>query len=122
MRENAKAGSKLRILSLEEFDTLMDEASQLGRSFCRRCGYCLPCEDEIPIREIMASDAYIRNSPQSVFMYGGKEGLTRFQEAIERCTECGECVARCPYDLPIPDLMPQKVAFFAETWQTHFEN
>ena len=114
LRENAAAGSNLRILTLAEFDSLMDEASLLGRSFCRRCGYCLPCDEEIPIREIMMSEAYIRGNANMVFMFGGAEGLKRFKEALERCTNCGQCVERCPYDLPIPDLMPKKVTLFEE--------
>jgi predicted aldo/keto reductase-like oxidoreductase len=114
LRQNAEAGSNLRILPLDEFDSLMEEAAQLGQSFCRRCGYCLPCDEEIPIREIMMSDAYIRGNPDFVQMFGGREGLKFFQSAIERCTTCEECVERCPYDLPIPELMPKKLEFFEE--------
>ena len=114
LRENAAAGANLRILNLAEFDSLMEEASRLGRSFCRRCGYCLPCDEEIPIRDIMMSEAYIRGNANLVVMFGGAEGLKRFKEALERCTQCGQCVERCPYDLPIPELMPKKVTFFEE--------
>ena len=28
---------------------------------------------------------------------------------VEECTECGECENRCPYDLPIMELLPEKV-------------
>lgn len=120
LRENAEAGANLRILPLEALDSLMAEAAELGQTFCRRCGYCLPCEQEIPIPAIMMSDSYIRANPGAAYMFGGKEGLTAFKKAIERCTACGECVSRCPYDLPIPDLMPGKVAFFEEIWMEHF--
>ena len=121
LRENAKAGSNLGILPLEAFDSLMAEAGELGQSFCRRCGYCMPCEEEIPIREIMMSEAYIRGDSRMVFMFGGKDGLTAFKTAVEKCTSCGECVERCPYDLAIPDLMPGKVEFFEEVWNKHFD-
>ena len=121
VRENADAVSHLKILSLAELDSLMAEAAVLGKSFCRRCRYCLPCEQEIPISDIMMSDAYLRDNPEGAMSYGGKKGLIRFQEALDRCTRCGECIERCPYDLAIPDLMPGKVAFFEEIWRTHFE-
>jgi predicted aldo/keto reductase-like oxidoreductase len=114
LRQNGKAGSNLRILPLDEFDSLMAEASQLGQSFCRRCGYCLPCTEEIPIREIMMSDAYLRGNPGAVQMFGGRKGLEVFQAAVEQCTSCEECVERCPYDLPIPELLPKKLEFFEE--------
>ena len=114
LRENAAAGSNLRILPLDEFDSLMAEAAELGQSFCRRCGYCLPCAEDIPIRDIMMSDAYLRGNPGAVQMFGGKQGLDNFKAAIEECTHCEECVERCPYDLPIPDLLPKKLEYFEE--------
>lgn len=116
LQENAAAGSDLRVLPLNEFDSLMSEAAELGQSFCRRCGYCLPCTEEIPIREIMQSDAYLRGNSRAVYQFGGEEGLKNFKAAVEKCTECGECIERCPYSLPIPELMPGKVAFFEEVW------
>jgi len=112
LRANAMAGANLKVLPLAEFDSLMAEAAQLGQSFCRRCGYCLPCDQEIPIRDIMMSDAYLRGDPNTVRMFGGAEGLKKFKAAIEECTKCEECVSRCPYSLPIPDLLPEKVAYF----------
>lgn len=112
LRANATAGANLKVLPLPEFDSLMAEAAKLGQSFCRRCGYCLPCDQEIPIRDIMMSDAYLRGDPNTVRMFGGAEGLKKFKADIERCTKCEECVSRCPYNLPIPDLLPEKVAYF----------
>lgn len=115
MKQNAEAGSNLKILNLEEFDSLMAEAAALGESFCRRCGYCLPCKEDIPIREIMMSDAYLRGNPRMVAMFGGEVGQKAFAAKVDECTECGECIEKCPYALDIPNLMPGKVTFFAET-------
>ncbi len=114
LKQNAAAAENRRTLSLPEFNTLMAEAAELGQSFCRRCGYCLPCEEEIPIREIMMSDAYLRGDPRMAAMFGGENGLKFFRSKVEECTACGTCVERCPYDLPIPDLMPGKLDFFQE--------
>ncbi len=114
LKQNAAAAENRRILPLEELDTLMEAAAELGQSFCRRCGYCLPCEEEIPIREIMMSDAYLRGNSRMVAMFGGEKGLNNFKAKVDECTNCGICVERCPYDLPIPDLMPGKLKFFQE--------
>jgi len=35
-------------------------------------------------------------------------------ESIENCGECGECVEKCPYDLPIPDLLKENLALYKE--------
>ncbi len=121
LRENALAGSELRTLSMPEYNSLMASAAELGQSFCRRCGYCLPCEQNVPIPPIMMSDAYLKGDPRAAFMFGGKEGLAHFKNAVEECTQCGECAERCPYDLPIPDLLPEKVGFFEKIWKENFE-
>ena len=32
----------------------------------------------------------------------------------ECCTECGVCVERCPYDLPIPELIQENLALYRQ--------
>lgn len=49
----------------------------------------------------------------------GKELLEKgpFWPAIQRawnCTECGECVTRCPYELPISDLIRENLRWLDE--------
>ncbi|MDJ0763711.1 MAG: 4Fe-4S dicluster domain-containing protein [Myxococcota bacterium] len=33
------------------------------------------------------------------------ERLADLEKTYADCTACGECMERCPYDLPLPDLM-----------------
>jgi predicted aldo/keto reductase-like oxidoreductase len=38
-------------------------------------------------------------------------------EAVEKarnCSECEECMARCPYQLPIPDLIKERLQWVDE--------
>jgi Fe-S oxidoreductase len=35
-------------------------------------------------------------------------------EIAEKCTECGECITRCPYGLPIPDLIKENIKWVKE--------
>jgi predicted aldo/keto reductase-like oxidoreductase len=70
--------------------------------FCRRCDYCQPCTENIPIQTVLG----VRSMAKRM----GKELLEEGPSwpAIQRarnCTECGECVTRCPYELSIPDLI-----------------
>ena len=40
-----------------------------------------------------------------------------FWDAINRgrnCTECGDCMTRCPYELPIPDLIRENLRWLDE--------
>jgi len=79
---------------------------ELGTRFCRRCDYCQPCQAEIPISDVMAFPSLARRLPD-VRLYTGKFAES-FVKADE-CTDCGECEERCPYNLPIRDMMKEHV-------------
>jgi predicted aldo/keto reductase-like oxidoreductase len=78
----------------------------LGTRFCRRCDYCQPCSAEIPISDIM-SFPHLRKRLPLVRLYTGKFSAS-FEKALE-CTDCGECEERCPYNLPIRDMMKENI-------------
>ncbi len=49
----------------------------------------------------------------------GKEGLRKdmLKSAYEKarnCCECGECMTRCPYELPIPELIKANLRWVDE--------
>jgi len=79
---------------------------ELGTRFCRRCDYCQPCSAEIPISDIM-SFPNLRKRLPLVRLYTGKfaESFTKAEE----CTDCSECEERCPYNLPIRDMMQEHI-------------
>jgi len=79
---------------------------ELGPRFCRRCDYCQPCTAGIPISDVMSFSNLRRRLPD-VRLYTGK-----FAESFlkaEECTDCGECEERCPYKLPIRDMMKEHI-------------
>jgi len=78
----------------------------LGTRFCRRCDYCQPCQAGIPISDVM-SFPNLRKRLPLVRLYTGKFAES-FTKALE-CTDCGECEERCPYDLPIRDMMQEHI-------------
>lgn len=89
---------------------------KLGTRFCRACGYCLPCPQEIEIPMLMRMRAHAKRFPQERF-YGawGQEIIA----AAETCLECGDCEERCPYDLPIRELIVENVAWYQEVLARH---
>jgi predicted aldo/keto reductase-like oxidoreductase len=79
--------------------------------FCHRCDYCQPCSEEIPIQVVLGIRSVVKRMGKGALQKG------RQREALEKarnCTECGECMTRCPYDLPIPDLIKENLCWADE--------
>lgn len=84
--------------------------SELGQQFCRRCEYCQPCEQGVMITPAMGYPIVARR------MSGGKAAgfLVKAMQSVENCTECGECMKRCPYCLPIPEMLKKHLALYEQ--------
>ncbi|MDD2212546.1 MAG: aldo/keto reductase [Clostridia bacterium] len=102
VKENAAFGRDPRLLSEEEREELAILVAGLGARFCRRCEYCLPCRQGIDIPSIFLFDGYYTR-------YDLKDwAQNRYQTLAVRpdnCLECGECEERCPYNLPIREML-----------------
>jgi predicted aldo/keto reductase-like oxidoreductase len=86
----------------EENQKLREISKEFDKKFCRRCDYCLPCQEEIPIQFVLGLRSMVRR------MGTGILETPMFKNMLEKaggCTECGECAGRCPYDLQIPDMI-----------------
>lgn len=92
-----------------ELELLRQEAQAIGKDFCRRCGYCLPCAVGIDIPSI-----FILNL--SFNRYGARAGGIPRYAALpvkaSECTGCGICEARCPYEIKIRERMQEVVRNF----------
>jgi uncharacterized protein len=74
---------------------------KLGTTFCHRCDYCQPCKEGIAISSVMTYPSFAARLPEEQ-IYGFWAAL--FDQAA-KCSKCGECEERCPYHLPIRDMM-----------------
>ena len=89
-------------LTQEELEQCQAIRHELGTRFCRRCGYCAPCTVgiDIPSQFLMAN--YARR-------YGlGDWAVSRYQALAHHageCVGCGACESRCPYELPIREML-----------------
>ena len=102
----------------EEFSALSEEEQQqfikseviLSDDYCRECGYCLPCPQEMDIPAILRME-------RTCTMYGLKEWIleevARLKINTEACPDCGICEERCPYNLPVREMVKNSVKYLA---------
>ncbi len=99
--ENIAAGD-LKPPSPGELEALSKEKEAWGELFCRRCGYCMPCPSGLNIPFLLLIEGYYNR-------YELKDWAVSRLDTLEMkysdCTECGDCLEKCPYNLPIPELM-----------------
>lgn len=84
---------------------------EYDKKFCRRCDYCLPCPAEIPIQFVMGARSFLKRMGSGILQ---TPMFAQMVEKAENCTECGDCMTRCPYDLAIPDLIKENLALMKE--------
>lgn len=85
-------------------EIIENDKKELGDNFCRGCGYCMPCPEEINISLCGRMSLWIRRFPTEPNMD------ERTQEIMKKtldCVECYECVDKCPYELDIPELLKE---------------
>ena len=106
VQENYDAIENPEELSQEELEKIAAIRKDLGTNFCRRCNYCAPCTVGINIPLMFLNDSYLTR-------YGLPEWAKTKYAALEKhasdCIVCGACEHRCPYHLPIRDML-MKVA------------
>ena len=92
----------------QEMQRLKEE---LGTRFCRRCDYCQPCPEDVRISTVMNIHSFAkRMRPERIF--GGI--FTELMNNVANCTECGECEERCPYELPIREMIAEQAKWYQE--------
>ncbi|MBW2078420.1 MAG: aldo/keto reductase [Deltaproteobacteria bacterium] len=85
--------------------------SSYEKNFCHRCDYCQPCTENIAIQQILGIRSMVRRMGTRILVEGYQ---AKAIEKARNCTECGECMTRCPYELPIPDLIKENLEWVDE--------
>jgi len=98
---------------ITEMQRLRDE---LGTRFCRRCGYCQPCTEDIAISTVMIAESFGKRLPEGRFF---SDGMAKVIMKAEECSDCGDCEERCPYDLPIREEIAARAVWYKEEKQKY---
>jgi predicted aldo/keto reductase-like oxidoreductase len=102
VEENAAAGGTITAPADAELAALEGERTRWGEKFCRRCGYCMPCPNGLNIPFLFLIEGYYSRYELKDW---ARARLAALEKKFADCKACGECLAKCPYGLPIPDMM-----------------
>ena len=95
-------------------EAVATEKAALGKSFCRGCGYCLPCPVDIEIPNVARMSLLLRRSPWEQYARGG---WAEKMHMAENCIQCGVCAERCPYGLDTPELVHANIEDYKQFMQ-----
>ncbi len=82
------------------------EQQELMGSFCRGCGYCMPCTVGIVINQCNRMSLMIRRAPSAAWL---NDHWRAEMAKIDSCVDCRLCVSKCPYELNIPNLLKKNL-------------
>ena len=111
LAQNIAAVSDTSPLSAQEQAKLQQIRDSLGTQFCRRCNYCQPCTVGISISSCFLFDGYLRRYGLADWAKGRYASMDTH---ASDCIGCGACEGRCPYHLPIRDMLKKVAQRFGE--------
>ena len=109
LEQNFAAVSDTSPVTAEEQAKFQAVRDALGTQFCRRCNYCQPCTVGISISNVFLFQGYLRRYGLADWAKGRYHAL---EKKASDCVECGACEGRCPYNLPIREMLKEAAKDF----------
>ncbi len=105
--QNVAAVSNTAPLTADEQHRITEIKELLGTNFCRRCNYCAPCTAGINISAVFLFEGYYSRYDLKDW---ASDRYASLAKTASDCIECGACEARCPYQLPIREMLKKAAA------------
>jgi len=102
LEQNIAAVNNTAPITEVEKAAFLEVRNQLGTNFCRRCNYCQPCAAGINISACFLFEGYLQRYGLGEWAKGRYATLPVKASA---CIGCGACEDRCPYNLPIREML-----------------
>lgn len=111
LEQNLAAMADTSPLTQQELEEMDKIRRSLGTQFCRRCNYCAPCTVGIPIPSVFLMQGYLTR--YNLEDWARQRYATLGAKASD-CIQCGACETRCPYHLPIREMLKKAAQQFGE--------
>lgn len=93
-------------MSEEISEFIEKEKEEIAGSFCRGCGYCMPCPVGITINQCARMSLMLRRAPSQNWL---SEHWQKEMDKINQCLHCNQCASKCPYELDTPALLQENL-------------
>ena len=101
----------------EELKAVIEkDRAELAGSFCRGCGYCIPCPAANEINNSARMNMLLRRAPYRPYL---TDEWYEKMHRIENCIHCDSCKSRCPYGLDTPALLQYMLKDYDEFYAQH---
>jgi len=121
--------SGINILTKSELDTITELREVINKYVivpCTRCGYCTPCPNGVSIPSVLGILNEVAHWDANPLF--GYNQLAKTPEELERrrsagedvggaatlCTQCEECLEKCPQQIEIPNMMEKANLIFRD--------
>ncbi len=114
--ETAENDGPLSAVESEDIQAMLGQLKGLEDLYCTGCDYCMPCPSGVNI----PANFLLLNYDQVYGFGDGMEepynkGLKAAGASADFCIECGECVEKCPQNIPIPERLKDVADHFAKS-------
>ncbi len=96
-------------LTPQDQQTMNTIHTQLEKTLCRQCGKCQPCPQGVHIQMLMITKGMWRLWPREEFL---NRWMPPSVESWSKCDQCEECEEKCPYHLPIRQIISENIEFY----------
>lgn len=96
-------------LTEDEKAAMQQIRDALGTNFCRRCNYCAPCTVGISIPNAFLFEGYLSRYGLEAW---ARDRYNAMAHTASECIGCGSCEPRCPYHLPIREMLKKTALEF----------
>ena len=98
--------------SQKEMEIVENAAAEFRRVMkvgCTGCQYCMPCPAGVNIPSCFecynSKHAFKDKGAKMMYLFQNGGLVTEKPTMASMCVECGQCLEKCPQNLPIPDLL-----------------
>jgi predicted aldo/keto reductase-like oxidoreductase len=97
-------------LTSQERQEMEEIRVRVGPRLCRQCEYCQPCPQGVVLLPLINMHILWKLWPPEWLL--SLRNVTDAVESWKNCNQCGECEDKCPYHLPIQEMIVENMKFY----------